>query len=417
MTDPDVPVSACPSCGGELFVLSDGFDACRTCGVHQDLGRTLTEILDDVERFLRRYVVFANEHQAAATTLHVAHSHAIEAADTTGYLHVRSAEKRSGKTRLLECLEMLVRMPIRSTTISPAALFRLLDSERRTLLLDEVDSIFSPKADREELRGLLNAGYRRGSLAYRIEIRGKEMVPRAFDAFGAKILAGIGNLPDTIADRSIPIELRRRRPDEPVERFRFRDAHSEAEAIRRRLENWVRTSGTVAQLRSARPDMPHLDDDRALEAWEPLVAIADVRAHHGQPAREMLLRPSTASGRLVRGRVSPRCAPYESCSERATGSAQTSCSTALQPAMTGRGRSGGLTSSNAPTVTAGPPSRRCGRFGVSWNGSGSSFRRPERSGSMMARRRKATTGRRSRTSGRGTYRLEPPHPPQAQRRR
>ena len=246
--------------------------------VTETAGNLPTELaadLADGKRFVRRYVAFRSDAQAVAVTLHVAHAHAVEAADSTGYLHVWSAEKRSGKTRLLEVVELLVPAPIRASTISPSALFRLLDAERRTLLLDEVDAIFIPKSDREELRGLLNAGYRRGSSAWRVDVNGKSFTPRAYDAFGAKILAGIGKLPDTIADRCIPVELRRRGPQEHVERFRYREARAEAEPIRKRLEAWA-TTGTLERLRAARPTLPDLSDDRAQEAWEPLLAIADL---------------------------------------------------------------------------------------------------------------------------------------------
>lgn len=241
----------------------------------EGLPTALADDLHDVEGFVRRYVAFGSDAQSTTVALHVAHAHAVEAADTTGYLHVHSAEKRSGKTRLLEVLELLVPSPIRASTISPSALFRLLDAERRTLLLDEVDAIFSPKSDREELRGLLNAGYRRGSSAWRVEVTGKTYTPRAFDAFGVKILAGLGAVPDTIADRCIRLELRRRRQDEKVARFRYREARAEAEGLRTRLEAWC-IPETVERLRGARPALPDLEDDRALEAWEPLLAIADL---------------------------------------------------------------------------------------------------------------------------------------------
>jgi hypothetical protein len=235
----------------------------------------LADLLASAETFIRRFVAFQSEHQSGAVTLSVAHFHAIEAADTTGYLHTHSAEKRSGKTRLLEVLELLVPSPIRASTISPAALFRLLDTERRTLLLDEVDAIFSPKSDREELRGLLNAGYRRGSFAWRVEVQGKSFTPTPYDAFGAKVLAGIGGLPDTIADRCIPIELRRRRRDDEVERFRYREARETGNELRAALEAWT-NEDTIRTLAAARPRLPSLDDDRALEAWEPLCAIAEL---------------------------------------------------------------------------------------------------------------------------------------------
>lgn len=68
-------------------------------------------LLDDVARFVRRFV-FLNDDQAAAAALFIAHNHAFEAADSTPYLTITSAEKRSGKTRLLEVLELLAREPL-----------------------------------------------------------------------------------------------------------------------------------------------------------------------------------------------------------------------------------------------------------------------------------------------------------------
>ncbi|HEY3050399.1 MAG TPA: hypothetical protein VGJ40_01625 [Gaiellaceae bacterium] len=80
-----------------------------------------TDFLDDVVDFVRSFVVL-DDRQADAVALWVAHTHAAEAADTTPYLLVSSAEKRSGKTRLLEVLELVVHQPRPRANISDAAL-------------------------------------------------------------------------------------------------------------------------------------------------------------------------------------------------------------------------------------------------------------------------------------------------------
>lgn len=237
------------------------------------LGLSLAELLGDVERFLRRYIVFGSDAQARAVTLWIAHSHAIEAADVTIYLEITSPAKRSGKTRLLEVLELLVSRPLRTASISDAALFRIIDKARPTILLDEADAIFGPKSDREDLRSLLNSGYRRGAEVVRCEANGKAQVVRRFDAFAAKAIAAIGTLPDTVSDRAIPIRLKRRAPRERVERFRYREASEAAAPLRDRLEAWA--SGAVEGLRAARPELPEELHDRAQDGWEPLLAIAD----------------------------------------------------------------------------------------------------------------------------------------------
>lgn len=228
-----------------------------------------------VETFLRRYVVFRSPAQRIATALWILHSWAIEAADATPYLIVTSAEKRSGKSRLLEVLELLVRSPLRASSVSVAALFRLLSEGPMTLLLDEVDAIFGAKAGpNEDLRSCVNAGHRRGTKVARCVGDGSKMKVERFETFGPKALAGIGRLPDTVADRGIPIELDRRRNDEKVERFRYRHAEVDARDLVEWLNDW--SERAVPTLRETYPQVPESLDDRAADGWEPLLAIAEL---------------------------------------------------------------------------------------------------------------------------------------------
>jgi hypothetical protein len=185
-------------------------------------------LLDNVGAFVRRFVVMSDV-QADAVTLWIAHTHAVGAGETTPYLAVTSAEKRSGKTRLREVLELLVSSALSASNISDAALFRAVEKLTPTLLLDEADAVFKAR-EREDLRGMLNAGYRRGAVAYRMGGANKTTL-EAFPVFCAKAFFGIGDfLPDTLADRAIPIRLQRRTSDEPVERFRRREVEPEGHA-------------------------------------------------------------------------------------------------------------------------------------------------------------------------------------------
>jgi hypothetical protein len=231
------------------------------------------ELLDDVAGFVQRFVVLSAA-QARTVALWVAHTHAFEAADATPYLLITSAEKRSGKTRLLEILELLVRQPLPAANISDAALFRAIAELAPTLLLDEVDAIFGAKArEREDLRGLLCAGYRRGAVARRMG--GARMTSlESFPVFCPKAFAAIGTLPETISDRGIPIRLERKSRAESVERFRRRSVTQETEVLRERVEVWAASNLDV--LHGAWPALPDDLDDRAQDVWEPLLAIADV---------------------------------------------------------------------------------------------------------------------------------------------
>jgi hypothetical protein len=162
----------------------------------------------------------------------------------------------------------------------------MVEQMRPTLLFDEVDNIFSSRRDvdqtKRDLVGLINAGYRRGRVAYRMG--GPNMrTLEAFDPFGPKALAGIGKcLPDTVADRSIPIRLTRKHRGEVRERFRLRVHEPEVVALGERLGAAV--GAVLDDLRNAWPPLPDELSDRAQDVWEPLLAVAD-RAGGDWPAR------------------------------------------------------------------------------------------------------------------------------------
>jgi hypothetical protein len=233
----------------------------------------LADLLNQVRAFIRLYVVLGDA-EAVAVTLWVAHTHAIDAAEATPYLDITSPRKRSGKSRLLEVFELLVARPWLTPRVTPAVLVRYLASAMPTLLLDESDAAF--RGDREyaeALRAVLNAGWRRGGAASLLVRKGGDWQPQHFSVFGPKAIAGIGNLPDTVGDRSIPIKLKRRAPSEQVVRFRRREAQPLAEYLREGLAQWASTN--MESLRNARPDFPAGLNDRAEEGWEPLLAFAD----------------------------------------------------------------------------------------------------------------------------------------------
>ncbi len=243
---------------------------------------TLAGLLDRTLGFLRRFVVLGDD-EAVAATLFIAHSHALDAADVTPYLDITSAERRAGKTTLLDFLDAMTHNPWRCVTPSEAVTYRRIDANKPTLLLDEVDAIFGKQArEHEGLRALLNAGFkRRGSTVPRCV--GKNMSEvKDFETFCCKALAGIGRLPDTIADRSIRIEMKRKRRSDSVARWREREAPAAAEPLRDALNAILEPS--IAALAEARPALPDELNDRAQDAWEPLLAIADL-AGSGWPSR------------------------------------------------------------------------------------------------------------------------------------
>ncbi|MBI2187322.1 MAG: DUF3631 domain-containing protein [Acidobacteria bacterium] len=240
----------------------------------QDAARGLDRLLTHLVTWIRCYVV-VTDHQAVAIVLWAAHTHVIDAFDCTPYLQVTSATKRAGKTRLLEVLEPIVARPWFTGRTSAAALVRKVDAECPTLLLDESDAAFGGEKEyAEALRGLLNTGYRRSGKSTVCIGQGANIQARDFRTFSPKTIAGIGELPGTIADRAITIQLRRRTTDEPCDRWRERDGHQQAAPLRDQLVSWAERA--IEVLRDARPALPTSLDDRKADVWEPLFAIADL---------------------------------------------------------------------------------------------------------------------------------------------
>jgi hypothetical protein len=234
------------------------------------------ELLDQVAATLARYVAFPSPAALVAVTLWTAHAHAVTAFESTPRLALLSAEKGSGKTRTLEVLELLVPRPMHAVSATAAALFRAVEASQPTLLFDEADTYFGPmaKGNQEELRALVNAGHRKGAVAYRCYGDPNKMEVRAYPAFCAVALAGIGDLPPTILDRAVLVRMRRRAPDEQVEPFRRRKAAKDADDLRDALAKW--TEAHRDQLDDAEPEMPPGLVDRPADVWEALLAVADL---------------------------------------------------------------------------------------------------------------------------------------------
>lgn len=237
---------------------------------------TLGGILQDLRSFIGRYVVLTPD-QASTIAVWAAHTHVLGAFECTLYLQVTSATARAGKTRLLEVLERVVARPWLTGRMSAAVLVRKVDAEKPTLLLDESDAAFrGEKEYAEALRGILNTGYRASGKASLCVGQGANISYKNFSTFSAKAIAGIGELPDTIGDRAIRIELRRRMKDEPCARWRERGGTVEAEPIHQALVAWAALAETEQVLAHARPTFPNGLSDRQEDCWEPLFAVADL---------------------------------------------------------------------------------------------------------------------------------------------
>jgi putative DNA primase/helicase len=233
------------------------------------------DLLTEIARVVRRYVIMPGV-AADAVALWIVHTYAFQVTTITPRLAIKSAQKRSGKTTLLNIIGALCSRPLSTANITAAAVYRTVELAGPTLLIDEADTFL---AESDELRGVLNAGYMRGGEV--IRIIGDDHEPRRFSCWCPVAIAAIRRLPDTLEDRSVAIKLERRHRDEPRSRLRTRDL-ALLEPLARQARRWALDH--LARLEIAEPMLPNQLHDRAVDCWQPLVAIAD-EAGGGWPER------------------------------------------------------------------------------------------------------------------------------------
>jgi putative DNA primase/helicase len=199
---------------------------------------------------------------------------------------------------LLTLLAAMVNRAIVASNISPPALFRVIEEAQPTLLIDEADTFLQGN---EELRGILNAGYsqetayvvrvasreqnltqrrkgpeaQRGSLTFtegnkENEGEGTSSQLVKFSCWCPKVMAAIGRLPETLADRCIIITMQRKSGNERCERLRSLDATD----LRRRCARFVEDNRE--KIATWQPAIPEKLNDRAADIWEPLLALAEL---------------------------------------------------------------------------------------------------------------------------------------------
>jgi Protein of unknown function (DUF3631) len=227
-------------------------------------------LFDELVEAIKQYVVLPS-HSATTLALWVVHTHCYRCFGITPRAGIVAPENRCGKTTLLDVLEHLVSRPLSSASLTAAVAFRVVELTAPTMLIDEADTFLK---DNDELRGILNAGHRRGGKVLRSV--GDDHEPREFSVWAPAAIALIGRLPDTLQDRSILINMRRKLPEETVRRFRH-DRTSDLDILARKVARWAKDHET--EIAASDPDMGALFN-RVADNWRPLFSIADAAGGH-----------------------------------------------------------------------------------------------------------------------------------------
>jgi putative DNA primase/helicase len=225
------------------------------------------EVLRNLTESFTRYLALP-DGGADSLALWCAHTHLFDAFICSPRLNITSPERGCGKSTLRDVVSLFVPRPVLTENLTVAVLFRLVHAHAPVILADEYDAWLK---DNEELRGLLNAGHRRGAAVYRCEGDSREV--REFRAYTPAVLCGIGALPGTLHDRSIALRLDRAKPGELSVRFAPRRTESEKELCRQ-LARWC--ADNRGRIQEIDPALPNGVFNRLADNWRPLFAIAEV---------------------------------------------------------------------------------------------------------------------------------------------
>lgn len=226
------------------------------------------DLLNSIEQIINQHIA-CEAHTRIATALWIVYTWAIDNMHIAPIACITAPEKRCGKTQLLTLIGDLCYKPLPTSNITAAALYRAIEEWGPTLLIDEADTFLK---DNDDLKGVINAGHSRKN-AYVVRCDGDDNKPTRFNVWCAKAISGIGHLPETIKDRSIILELRRKLPHEKKQRLRHADQKQWLN-IKRQCLRWVQDH--TQQIKTIRPKLPDQLNDRAQDNWESLFIIAQL---------------------------------------------------------------------------------------------------------------------------------------------
>lgn len=244
------------------------------------------ELLEEIRLKLVSHVVLPR-WAPVTMSLWIPHTFAFEYRDITTYLGIESPEHRCGKSTLITILSELTQRAVVASNVTAPSFFRVITQILPTLFIDEADTFLTGN---EELRGILNSSYfKKTAFVLRaVNLPGQNAVagpngqgwvgPGAsynpgilrFSCWCPKVIARIGSLPPTLADRCIVFRLHRKTAEEQCVRLRKFDPGD----IKRKCLRFVLDH--AKEIASAEPEIPKELNDRAADIWEPLFVIADL---------------------------------------------------------------------------------------------------------------------------------------------
>jgi hypothetical protein len=243
----------------------------------------LSDILQSIKTTIHQHAI-VDDGVSSALALWVVHTYVYTAREAVAYVAIESPEKRCGKTTLLSVLSAMACRSIVASNITSGAIFTAIEEHSPTLFIDEADTFL---AGNSVMRGILNCGNtirtayvlrsvptRRDRSAAADAAEGGRSFSRKrvvrYSCYCPKVVALIGTVPETIADRAIVVRMERKSTAEAVVPL----SQLDASGISAQCARFARDCAYLVE----RHHIMRIEgiNDRAADTYEPLAVLADI---------------------------------------------------------------------------------------------------------------------------------------------
>ena len=229
------------------------------------------ELFQEIKSFLRDHIDFSDDRHYDLLACYLLVSQRIREFNTVPYLFYLGPPA-SGKSTAMNTCTSLVDRAIRTCSLTPATLFRIVDKQKPPLLGIDESEIINDSKSAADFIALLNAGYERGTPAYRLEqVKDGAWEVREFDVFGCKMVAGTKNFRfDTVMSRCIVVNMERR-----SRKVRFTLDKDRAEQIKGEMNSYAERWSNNTTAKSFVPE--EWGSDRVAQLFQPLFEVAPTK--------------------------------------------------------------------------------------------------------------------------------------------
>ncbi len=246
-------------------------------GDDPDPGQTFSRLLGIV----RRHIDFRDPVEAEILAIWCMASYLFPLFTSYPYLHLYGF-KGTGKTQTMRLASKLAFNMVLASGITPSATFRLVQSSRCCVGLDEAENLRGARdRDSRELLGLLRAGCKKGAAAIRAEaVPDKGLMAIQYDVYSPKMIASIDPIEDILGSRCISINMLRTENPE-IGRVELSDNGEDWAGMRHEL--YCFALGHFPEVRQLYADEASLRIllNRDHELWLPLFSVAKLLDERG----------------------------------------------------------------------------------------------------------------------------------------